>query len=69
MPIFVWIAIAIAILLVGGGAATSIVAQPVTEVINSPIGYAIAIAFVVVVGVMAWRHAKNDRSANRDDEQ
>jgi lysozyme family protein len=67
MPIFVWIAIAIAILLIGGGAATAIVAEPVAEVINSPVGYAIAIALVALVGLVAWKHA-NDGRKSKDDE-
>jgi purine-cytosine permease-like protein len=67
MPIFVWIAIAIAILLIGGGAATSMVTQPVAEVVNGPIGYAIAIGIVAVVAIVVWNKTRNSKNTDKED--
>ena len=66
IPFFVWVAIALAVLLVGGGAAVSVaklpeVVQPVAESADSflaPLGTGLAIAFVVVVVVLLFTRLK-----------
>jgi hypothetical protein len=54
MPLFVWFAIAIAILLIGGGAATAMVAQPVKEALNGPIGYLLTFGIIAIVAMVIW---------------
>jgi hypothetical protein len=62
IPFFVWIAIALAVLMVGGGAAVSVsklpeVVKPIAESADSflaPLGTGLAIAFVVVVVVVLF---------------
>jgi hypothetical protein len=59
MPLFVWIAIAVALLLIGAGAATGLVAAPVVSVLNGPLGYILAIGGIVMIAIAVWR--KNER--------
>jgi hypothetical protein len=62
IPFFVWIAIALAVLMVGGGAAVSVsklpeVVKPIAESADSflaPLGTGLAIAFVVIVVVILF---------------
>lgn len=68
MPLFVWFAIAIAILLIGGGTAVAIpkavevVGGPATEVIGQvgvsflgPLGIALAVVIVIVAVVIGLK--------------
>ena len=55
MPLFIWIAIAIALLLIGAGAGTGMLATPFISALNGPLGYIVAIAGVVVVGIAVWK--------------
>jgi hypothetical protein len=59
MPLFVWIAIAIALLLIGAGAGTGMLASPFVTALNGPLGYIVAIAGVVVVGIVVWKKKQN----------
>jgi hypothetical protein len=62
VPLFVWIAIALAVLLVGGGTAITVsklpeIIKPIAESADSflaPLGTGLAIAFVLVVVVMLF---------------
>ena len=66
IPLFVWIAIALAVLMVGGGAAVTVsklpeVIKPIAESADSflaPLGTGLAIAFVVVVVVVLFARLK-----------
>ncbi|GEM_PF-2096600 len=62
MPIFVWIAIAIAIVLIGGASATGIIAHPVVQSMNGPLGYAIALGIIAIVGIVVWNKTKETKS-------
>jgi purine-cytosine permease-like protein len=62
MPIFVWIAIAIAILLIGGASATGIIAHPIVQAMNGPLGYAIAVGILAIVGIVVWNKTKGTKS-------
>jgi purine-cytosine permease-like protein len=66
MPIFIWIAIAIAILLIGGGAATAIVAKPVADAVNGPLGYIVALGIVAILVVIVWNKTRNTNQNNKD---
>lgn len=55
MPIFVWIAIAIAILLVGAGTATKLAAAPIVTAMNGPVGYILVALTLVLIGVAIWK--------------
>jgi hypothetical protein len=67
MPIFVWIAIAIAILLIGAGTATNLVSQPVADAVDGPVGYGIALGLVALIAVITWRMTEKNKSGKQDD--
>ena len=70
VPLFVWIAVALAILMIGGAATFSVgqlpeVVKPVAESADSflaPLGTGMAIAFVVVVVVILFTQLLRSRA-------
>ncbi len=67
MPIFVWWAIAIAILLIAYGASKMLSGTSVAQVANSPFGYIIAIGMLVVIPFLAWYRSKGSNSGKGDE--
>ncbi len=61
MPIFVWVAIAFAIVLLGAGGFTNLISKPVSDALSGPIGYALALCGVVVVGIVTWNKTRGQR--------
>ena len=68
MPIFVWIAIAIAVVLLGGSGAAYIISKPVQEVANGPIGYAFAIGIVIIIAIITWNQTRKTKDHDADQE-
>ncbi len=68
MPIFVWIAIAIAVALIGGSGAAYIAMSKPVEFLNGPIGYVIAIGVVVTVAIFTWNKTRKTKDHDADQE-
>jgi hypothetical protein len=70
MPIFVWIAIAFAIVLIGATPAiigTGVVkaAAAVHETANSPIGYVVTAGFIAIIGIAVWNKTRNKNNNDK----
>jgi len=58
MPLFVWIAMAIALLLLGTGAATKLAAEPIAQFLGGPMGYVISGGFILIMAIAVWNKTK-----------
>jgi len=67
VPVFVWIAVAIALLLIGGATAMSLVGGVFNDFLHSPLGYAIIIGIIMFVILMTWKNSKSNRSSDEVD--
>lgn len=63
MPLFVWAAIAIAVVLIG--VSTIIVPTAIALIVTGPIGYAIAIAIVAVVVIFTLKSLNKNKEGKQ----
>lgn len=61
IPLFVWIAVALAALLAGAGVFLGEALKPFFEAVNGPVGYA---TLVVLIGLIAWATYRKRRSGD-----
>jgi hypothetical protein len=59
MPLFVWIAIAIAVVLIGAGEATNAALEPLARAVNGPTGYVLLGLLAVLIGWSIYRKRRS----------
>jgi hypothetical protein len=55
MPLLVWIAVAIAIVLIAAATSTGIIASPVITMFNGPLGYIVTAGALAIIGIIIWK--------------
>jgi hypothetical protein len=59
IPVFVWVVLSLAILILATGVAVNIAAYPILDSLNGGFGYAVVIAIVMVMWTAIWIKKRN----------